>query len=194
MMQRWINIFLVLAIFVFVTPQALAQTPQPGITVATATATSVSYQAPSVTLLPNHPLYKLQLIWDRLSLSFAFQPNKKLVKYVALADRELTAASMVIDAGDPSLGLRSAFRGENYMTTFVNKEKSTAYNTGSIDTTVAKRAHDAYPYHQAILTTMIGKTSGGVKADLEKILEFSQRNEKELTVLEKEYSINQTKK
>ena len=156
-------------------PAAFAQTPQ-------------TYQAPEVKLLPNNSFYKLQLVWDKLSLLFTKDSAKRALKYIELADRELTGAAKVIQLGDNAVGLHSAFRGEHYMTQFVNEIKRMADESGSLDTIIIKPAHDAYPYHQQLLIGVIGKTSADTQTDLQKILEFSQRNETELKNLELEFS------
>lgn len=166
-----------------------AQTPE---VLPSSTPSAVSYQAPSVTLLPNHPLYKLQLIWDRLSILTTSNPYTKAKKYASLADRELTAADKIMGVNDV-LALHTAFRGEHYMTLFVNTLKGAAYTTGSLDTTVTKRAHDAFPYHQQLIQGMIGKTSGDTQENLRNILEFSQRNDQELSLLEQEYTRSEEK-
>lgn len=179
-------VFLLLTVLFFSTESVVAQTPQ----ATPAAMTPPSYTAPSVSILPGSFLYSPQLIWDKLSLIFTYQPYSKAKKYVALADRELTAASMIIGKGGDQepIGLHTAFRGENYMTLFVDLMKRVAYEGGSLDRQITQMAHLAYPYHQYIISQMIQQSSGDAKKSLTDILEFSERNEKELTNLEFEYS------
>lgn len=139
-------------------------------------------------LLPNHPLYKIKLLWNRLTLIFTPNPSKKAEKYLSLASSELSAAHELIKQGDTATGVHSAFRGEHYMTLLVNELKNVAYASGSLDTRVTSQAHAVYPSHQAIIMSMIEKTTGDAQNSLKTILEFSQRNDKELTALELEFS------
>ena len=149
----------------------------------------VVYQAPEIGLLPDSPLYKIRLALDRISLILSPNPYTKARKYVALADRELTTAVKVLEKGNGPLALHTAFRGENYMTLFVNTLKVVADSTDSLDLNITKLAHDAYPYHLQVIQSMIDKSSGDIQQELQKILEFSQRNENELNILEAEYSL-----
>ena len=180
------HIFVGIVLIFALTFPVLAQTPE---AMSPSTPSAVSYQTPNVGLLPNHPLYKLQLFWDRLSILTTSYPYARAKKYISLADRELTAADKIIGGGSDAIALHTAFRGEHYMTLFVNTLKSAAYNTGSLDMTVTKRAHDAFPYHQQMISLMIEKSSGDVQSQLRQILEFSQRNDNELTLLEEEYTV-----
>ena len=152
-------------------------------------APEVVYEAPKINLLPDSPLYKFRLVLDRLSLTLSSRPYVKARKYVLLADRELTSALKLLEKGNDSLALHTAFRGEHYMTLFVNTLKAAAYATGTLDLAVTKLAHDAYSYHQQVIQSMVAKTSGQTQEELKKILEFSQRNDYELTLLEQEYKL-----
>lgn len=184
MLFRLIFVFIVFSAFFSFVPRLVAQTPEATPTIAT----DSSYNPPSIRILPGNPLYALELIWDKLSLLFTSQPHNKAVKYITLADRELTAASTLINNGSFPLGLHTAFRGEHYMTLFVNKMKEVASNAGSLDTSAIRLAHNAFSYHKQLLSNMIGKSSGDIQSSFKSILEFSQRNDNELTNVESEFS------
>ena len=175
-------------LFVFFVPYSRTIAQSPALEPATAPA-ALNYPVPTVTLLPDSPFYKLQLIWDRLSLLMSTSIDKKISLYIKLSDRELTAADKLIEKGNSSMGVHSAFRGEHYMTMLVNQLKETSYETGKFDSTLANSAHQAFPYHQQVLAQMIAKTSGQDQSSLTTILEFSQRNDNELKLLEEEYTL-----
>ncbi len=167
---------------------AFAQIPE---VLPSSAPSAISYQAPDVTLLPTHPLYKLQLIWNRLSILTTSNPSAKAMKYITLADKDLIAADKIMGGENDALALHTAFRGEHYMTLLVNTMKNAAYNFGSLDMSVTKRAHEAFPYHQQLIQSMISKASGDTERNLRNILEFSQRNEQQITLLEQEYSLDE---
>ena len=140
-------------------------------------------------LLPTSPLYKLQLAWDKLSLLFASDSMEKMSRYIGLADRELAIAETLIDSGkNTDLALRSAFRGEHYITLFVLEMKNIAYAGGSIDKPLIAKAHSAGLSHQQLLGRLIQNSTGDTQKTLATILEFSQRNDNQLSSLELEYS------
>lgn len=154
---------------------------------------SVSAQASQASysgVLPTNPLYKLQLAWDKLSLLFAINPTQKMSRYIELANRELGIAEKLVTSGaNVDLALRSAFRGEHYITLLVLQMKDVAYRTGSVDKSLIAKAHSANVSHQQQLGMLIQNTTAETQKSLATILEFSQRNDKELSNLEQEYSL-----
>lgn len=152
-------------------------------------AAAVSYQAPVNVPQSGSTQHTIQLILDRFSLLFTTQPLRKAEKYLTLADRELTAAhKAIVNNGDVAVAAHTAYRGEHYVTLFVDTIKRDAYETGIFAQSLVKRAHDAYPYHQKLLGDMRNKTKGAEQNSVNQIIEFSQRNETELKNLELEFT------
>lgn len=173
-------------IALFFPPLISAKTPtaEPSME-ATPTAISMTDDAPYHGILPDHPLYKLQIFWDRVTLLFTKNPLQKTEKYLSFATRELEAAEEILYKGNEPLALHTALRGEHYITLLVDNTKSAAYG-GEVDSKIFELTHAVYPAHQALLQRMIAKTTGETQNTLRSVLEFSSRNDIELTRLEAE--------
>ncbi len=143
-------------------------------------------QAPYRGILPDNPLYKLQILWERIQLRFTSNQLQKSEKYLAFATRELEAAEEMLSKDNESLGLHTALRGEHYITLLVDNTKSVAYYGGRVDPKIFERSHAIYPAHQALLDRMIAKASTEAQNTLKSVKEFSTRNDTELYKLEAE--------
>lgn len=160
------------------TPQSVSDTTINEVAIADGT--------PYRGMLPNNPLYKLQIFWDRIRLRFTPNALKKAEKYLSFATRELEAAEEMLSKGDESLALHTALRGEHYITQLVDNTKSAAYYEGGVNPKIFERSHAVYPAHQALLDRMIAKVSTEAQNTLKSVKEFSTRNDMELYKLEAE--------
>jgi len=187
--MRWLYraFFVIILFLILFATEARAQSPTPvSSPTTTQSAIAVTNKTPYRGMLPDHPLYKLQILWDRIQILFMTNPLQKADKYISYATRELEASEAMLEKGNVPLTVHTAMRGEHYMTLVVESTKSEAYLSGDLVPGILERAHGIYPTHQQIVTRMIEKTSGDAQNTLKQIQEFSTRNDMELTKLEQE--------
>lgn len=182
-MKRWvISFFLVTAIlFIFSVP-ALAQTSDQ----KAATVSATDYKLPYPGILPDHPLYKLKVLRDKIILYLTFDPFKKAQLHLQLADKTLLAALKVAEKGNLPLAIQTAFKGEHHFTQMVDETKRGVYSGKKLDQKLVDKAHQAFVKHQELLDGMMGRASKKDQEQLLIIKEFSTRNDNELYKLEKE--------
>ncbi len=75
----------------------------------------VDYYLPYPGILPDHPLYWLKMIRDRVSLALTKEPQKRFAKLLLYADKRLGAAEALIKGRQFSLGVTTASKAEIYL-------------------------------------------------------------------------------
>jgi len=180
-MKKLIAFFLlILFIFTFFSPFVLAQTSEEGV------ASPSAYQLPYPGMLPDHPLYKLKVLRDKIILFFIRDPFKKAAKHLHMADKELLMALKLAEKGNIPLTQHTAFKAEHHMTLMVNESKRAVYSGRELDTELVQRAHQAAIKHQELLAGMLERANEKEQEAFKTIKEFSTRNDNELFKLEQE--------
>lgn len=74
----------------------------------------VDYYLPYPGILPDHPLYWLKMLRDRLMLLFTRNPLERWQRLLLYADKRIGAAQALINGGKSELGLTTATKAEKY--------------------------------------------------------------------------------
>lgn len=176
------KIFLFFAfLFVFLEHPSFAQSP----TISLApTPAPVNYSLPYPGMLPDHPLYKLKVLRDKITIILTRDPIKKGQHHLLLADKRIQMAKILIDKGKVELAKETALKGENEYTLLiflfkdeVKKPNKDFYN----------RLEKASLKHQEILKQIVKKVDKKDKKDFETVIYFSQKNLDELKTIYKNY-------
>lgn len=134
-------------------------------------------------LLPDHPLYKLKVLRDRISLALIDDPKKKIDFYLLQTDKGILAAAMLVDKKKTSLAKQTALKAEhNY--TLLTQELHKLHKKPDAD--FFKKIKTASLKHKEILISLSERVSKEDKKIFEQVLEFSQRNLKEVEKYEKQ--------
>jgi hypothetical protein len=123
--------------------------------------------------LPDHPLYKLKVLRDKLIERTIQDPNKKVTFYLLQADKGILAAAMLIDKQNYTLAGVTALKAEHNMTVI------TSYldQIDSIrDPELLAKIKTASRKHQEVLGMLITRVPTDTQAVLQTVLEFSHRN------------------
>lgn len=107
---------------------------------------SVNYYLPYPGILPDHPLYWLKMIRDRVQLLLMQGQEAKTSKLLLYADKRLGAGWSLIDEGKVSLGVTTVTKGEKYL----EKAMLTARSL-SEQSTVRKKLDKARQKHQQVI-------------------------------------------
>ena len=130
----------------------------------------VSYPLPTVNILPDHPLYKITVLRDKLMLRLIINPVKKVEYYLILSDQGLAASIQLAEKGKAELAKQTAIRAEHYYTQLVSDYKWLVWYHRQIPEELTENIFLAADKHQEVLTEL-GFTDA---------LDFSRRNEQTL--------------
>ncbi len=174
--------FIVLVILIFsFTGGALAQevssTPTP-------TPTPVKYDLAFPGMLPDHPLYKVKVLRDKVMLALTRDPMKKAQYHLLLADKRIHMAAMLADKGEIELAKETALKGENEYTLLVFLFKDEAKKP---DKKLFNRLEKAALKHREILRSIVNKVENKDEKTFLTVIEFSERNLEELRQIYKNY-------
>jgi len=147
---------------------------------------TAEYKLPYPGMLPDNRFYKLKTLRDKIVLGLISDQNKKAAKYLEMADKQLYSALKVAEKDNISLALHTAFKGEHNMTLLVDNLRAVLYSGGDMDFKVINQAHLASAKHQELLQGMMGRSQGNEKEQFAIIIEFSTRNNNQLSKLEEE--------
>jgi hypothetical protein len=81
----------------------------------------VDYLLPAVGMLPDHPLYILKVIAERVELIFTRDPMVQMRLKLLYADKRLSAAEALLDKGKSALAVETAIKGEKYLADATNQ-------------------------------------------------------------------------
>jgi hypothetical protein len=74
----------------------------------------VAYQLPYPGILPDHPLYFLKALRDRLHLFFNRSLQKKAEIYLLYSDKRAASAQILLEKGKEKMALDTLAKGEKY--------------------------------------------------------------------------------
>jgi len=92
-----------------------------------ALAQNVDYYLPYPGILPDHPLYWLKMVRDRIILITVVNPDAKAEKLLLYADKRLGAAWALIDGNKQTLGVSTLTKAEKYLEQAVTINTNTAF-------------------------------------------------------------------
>jgi len=129
---------------------------------ATPAAQTVDYYLPYPGLLPDHPLYWLKMVRDRVQLWLITDSLQRAEKLLLYADKRLGAGWALVEGNKPDLGITTITKAEKYLEQAVNlaQKLGEAEKEVKFKTKLAK----AVLKHEEVLSLIKGKTEGGEKA------------------------------
>ena len=120
-------------------------------------------------ILPDHFLYPIKMIRDRIWLSLTTDPLKKAEVLLLFADKRLGAAKALIEGNKQEKGMSTLTKAEKYLEQAINQEKIAAEK--SKDTVAFKeKLVKAQLKHREILLELMGKVDNSGKAVIEGLI------------------------
>jgi len=113
-MKKIIFLAIIVLLSVFMVNSAFALTPSLNFTVSSPAAQKVDYVLPYPGILPDHPLYPLKMVRDRIMDWLIKDPVKKTEFLILMADKRIGAAKALFDGNKPELGLTTALKAVAY--------------------------------------------------------------------------------
>ncbi len=134
----------------------------------------VNYSLPYPGILPDHPLYSLKMLRDRLVDFLIRDPLKKTEFLILMADKRLGAGKTLIESQKADLGQTTINKGEDYLlraieTARLAKEqgKDTSGLTEKLESSIAK--------HLEVLGEVLQKAPEQAKPGLQNALKNSRK-------------------
>lgn len=137
------------------------------------TQTFINYDMAFPGMLPDHPLYKLKVLRDKISAGLISDPQKKIDFYLLQTDKGILATAMLIDKKKISLAQETALKAEHNFTLItyqlwtLDKKPNNAF---------FDRLKTASLKHQEILNSIVKRVSTDDAKKFQTVIDFSKRN------------------
>lgn len=125
-------------------------------------------------ILPDHFLYPLKMIRDRIWLFLTTDPLKKAELLLKFADKRLLAAQELIEKGKVDLATSTITKAEKYLERAINQEK-VAREKGKDTAELLQRLSGATLKHGEVLLGVREKVADPAKPVIDSALEYSRR-------------------
>lgn len=182
------NLFFLLLIIYFAN-LASAQELTPTLTPSTQATQSpiIKYDLAYPGILPDHPLYKLKVLRDKISVALINNPQKRIEFYLLKTDKGILATAMLVDKNKIKLAEETALKAENNYTLLTNE----LYNLPKKpDFKFFKKLKDASLKHQEVLNSLLKRVPQNERKTFETVLYFSKKNWQTVEEYQKPHSFS----
>jgi len=135
------------------------------------------YSLPYPGILPNHRLYPLKSVRDRVIEMFTREPNKKAELYLLYADKRINMAQMLADREEWALSETTASKAEKYLLKLRDSLNEAKEMGGSPEAGFLNKTIQAAGKHRKILRNLVKQAPQsyrpGYKLSLKLNSEFS---------------------
>lgn len=128
------------------------------------TETKVDYYLPYPGLLPDHPLYWLKMVRDRVQLWLTTDSLQRGEKLLLYADKRLGAGWALVEGNKPELGITTITKAEKYLEQAVNLAQK--LGEGEKEVKFKAKLAKAVKKHEEVLRLIKIKTEGGGEVNL----------------------------
>lgn len=137
-------------------------------------------------ILPDHFLYPLKMIRDRILLFFTTDPLKKAVLLLQFADKRVRAAEALInEKGEIELGISTLTKAEKYLERAIDQER-VAHQAGKDTTEFLEKLSHATRAHERMMLGFEDKISNELKPVFNSALQYARAGyQRVISVLEK---------
>lgn len=130
-------------------------------------------------ILPDHFLYPIKMIRDRILLFLTTDALKKAELYLLFADKRIGAAKSLIEGGKEKLGVTTATKAEKYLEKAINQEEI-AQKSNKETTVFLEKLGKATRKHEEILEELQTKVKEQARETIEATLKHSRQNQEEV--------------
>lgn len=128
-------------------------------------------------ILPDHFLYPIKMIRDRIRLSLTTDPLKKAEQFLLYADKRLGAAKALIEGGKQELGLTTLTKAEKYLEQAIIQER-TAREKSKETIAFLEKLLKATLKHEEVILNINEKLNNSA---VEKLLDYSRQGYAQVT-------------
>jgi len=135
---------------------------------------AVEYNLTWPGILPDHFLYPIKMIRDRIWLFLVSEPLKKAELLLRLADKRIWSAKMLVEKGKTDLAATTSTKAEKYLERAFNQERL-AHQKGKETQDFLEKILKASLKHEETILEMVKKTSEPTKTIFGEALEYPRR-------------------
>ena len=147
--------------------------------------TPVDYYLPYPGILPDHFLYPIKMIRDRILVFFTTDPLKKAELFLLFADKRIGAAKSLVEGGKQELGVTTLTKAEKYLEKAVNQE-NVAREKGKDTIAFLEKMAKASLKHEELLLEIKEKVGESAQTVVDDALSYPRRAyEQVMAILEK---------
>ncbi|MCL5439191.1 MAG: DUF5667 domain-containing protein [Patescibacteria group bacterium] len=146
------------------------------------TPTPIEYQLPYPGLLPDHPLYFIKAVRDKIMDVLISDPFKKAEFNLLSADKRLNAGIFLFKNGKQQLAADTISKGENYFEKAIDNAKE-AKKQGKDVNGIISRLLLSVKKQQAVIKDLENKASGKVTQSLNLSLQRATDLEKQVNTI-----------
>ena len=125
-------------------------------------------------ILPDHFLYPVKMLRDRIWLFLTTDSLKKAELLLKYADKRIWAAQMLVEKEKADLGVTTATKAEKYLERAVNQAKVAQEEEKDV-TAFWEKLSLASQKHEEVLLAMQKTTGDSLKGALEGLLDYPQK-------------------
>lgn len=140
----------------------------------------VEYTLPYPGILPDHPLYVLKTLRDRILDVLIVDPVRKAEFYILQADKRLVMGVALVGNGKAQLAEQVISKGEKYMYNAVYGLVALKNSGKSVPSYLVDRLEKSMIKHAEVLGELLAKTTDPYKAGLTGSLELIKKLQGEL--------------
>lgn len=136
---------------------------------------SVDYYLSYPGILPDHPLYWLKMVRDRVQLWLTTKPLVKAERLLLYADKRLGAGWALVDGNKVDLGVTTLTKGEKYLERVMIAAEG--LGEGGEEMRFKEKLNKARMKHEEVLLLLEEKLGDEYKEVMEQILQISRGGE-----------------
>lgn len=131
------------------------------------------YSLPYPGILPDHPLYFLKMIRDRIKLWLVSNPLARAELMLHYGDKRIAASLSLAEKGKAGLAVTTATKAEKYLERVMNEAEGAAVDQDV--TGFGKQAARAIQKHEKVLVGVMSLVPDEAKSAVEQALETNER-------------------
>ncbi|KKR88455.1 MAG: hypothetical protein UU37_C0003G0029 [Candidatus Gottesmanbacteria bacterium GW2011_GWA2_41_12] len=183
-MKRISTFFITALLFVITSGQVLANpVPTPSVVIPTPTPEKINYQLPFPGILPDHPLYFLKTVRDRILDTFTGQPMEKVKFDLLMADKRLAMSQELVAKGKYDLAVTTVSKGEKYLLKSSQELIKLKKENKDISGVVIEKVLTSSMKHQEVINSLMVGLGGEQKQSLSESLSLANQVEEEIGIL-----------
>lgn len=164
---------LFLFIYLFVLVILTGQTAYAGSSNSSSPSEKIQYDLAYPGMLPDHPLYKLKVLRDKISINLINDPLKKADFYLLQTDKGILSSAILVDKNKLKLAEETLLKAENNFTLLTYELKKLDKKPSA---QLVKKLKTASLKHQEVISSLIKRVPKENKKIFETVLNFSKTN------------------
>lgn len=144
---------------------------------------NVIYELPYPGILPDHPLYFLKIIRDRVNDFFVRDHLKKAKLYLNYSDKRAAMALSLNKKGKYQISISTFSKGEKYFEKIIDIIKQSKEKNLSMPSDFIELLKLSNSKHHELINEIMKSSPQGLQKDINQLLELNLRIKKELETI-----------